>query len=211
MTAPKASKPRKPKKEKDKDKLTLREEAFAVHYAQHNNACASLRASRDCSRWKQTTVEVEACKMLAKPKVRLRVEALRDKVKALAEDRYLVTQERIIAELASIAFHDASDFFAWGPDGVAIKPSSELTARQRAVVASVSETKGRAPKIEVKLCDKQTALLALGRTLAMFKDRSEVTGKDGAAIKVESTPISDDDAARVIAFALAKAQQKSCA
>lgn len=212
MTATKASKPRKPKKEPHERPLDARQRRFAEFVASGKGNVEAYRlAGYKVDKISPNALRVNACRLASRANIALIIDDLRAKVKAIAEDRYLVTQERIVAELASIAFHNASDFFEWSDDGVTLTPSSELTPRQLAVVASVSETKGKSPKIEVKLSDKQSALLALGRTLAMFKDKSELSGPDGAAIKVETTPLSDDDAARVIAFALAKAQQKPCA
>lgn len=99
-----------------------------------------------------------------------------------------VTIDRIVNELAKIGFANAADFFSWGPDGVRIKPSDDLTRDQMAVVAEVQETRAKAAgenTIKVKLSDKQAALEKLGRHLGMFKDRSEV---DVNLTAKESTP-----------------------
>jgi phage terminase small subunit len=199
-----AEKKTKPKAKK-REGLSPKDEAFALHYAEHGNACAALRASRNCSKWSQGAVEVGASRTLGKAKVLLRVEELRAKARFIAEDRYLVTQDRIVAELARIAFARADDYFSWGPTGVDVKDSSALSRDQISAVAEVSQTiSASGGSIKVKLSDKQAALEKLGRVLGIFVDKSEITGKDGSSVKVEHQ-LSGDAAARVIAFALAKA------
>ena len=111
---------------------------------------------------------------------------------AAAADKAGVTIGRIVEELAKIGFANASDFFAWGPDGVVIKPSSELTPDQLAVVAEVQETRARGhgeSTIKIKLSDKQSALEKLGRHLGMFKEKVEHSGPDGKPLPTERTVV----------------------
>lgn len=118
------------------------------------------------------------------------------------------TRTRIIDELALMAFANAGDYFEWGPGGVTVKASADLTDEQRAVVVEVAETitKDGGGKIVVKLADKQAALEKLGRVFGMFKDRVEHTGKDGGPVKVED--VSAVDLAKAMAFTFAKAAKE---
>ncbi len=80
-----------------------------------------------------------------------------------------VTQDNVIRELARIAFGDRRDLMEWGPDGVRLIPSDQLTADQAAQVAEVSETVTLAGgSIKLKAHDKVKALELLGRYLGMF-------------------------------------------
>lgn len=129
-----------------------------------------------------------------------------DEILAAAAAKNDVTVERVIVELAKIAFADPGDYFDWGPDGVAILPKSGLTADQRAVVAEVSETRSETGgSIKLRLSDKQAALEKLGRHLGMFREKVEMTGKDGGPI--ETKDVSMLEAARRIAFTLAAGKQ----
>lgn len=90
------------------------------------------------------------------------------------EDENRVTADRVIAGLAAIAFADPRDLMSWGPGGVTLKPSEELTAAQAAQVESVGEVVTLAgSNIKVKRHDRVRALELLGKTLGLFVDRVE--------------------------------------
>jgi phage terminase small subunit len=101
-----------------------------------------------------------------------------EEIQTTAAAKVGVTVERIVSELAKIAFANAGDYFRWGPGGVTINPSADLTADQRSVIAEVSETRSETGgSIKIKLSDKQTALEKLGRHLGMFKEKVELSGQ----------------------------------
>lgn len=114
-------------------------------------------------------------------------ELIDSKATEKAIEKLAITKEAVIAEIAKIAFSNASDFFEWGPDGVKIKPSSELTTDQLSVVSEVQETRAKGhgeSTIKIKLSDKQSALEKLGRHFGAFRDKVELTGKDGQPLVV---------------------------
>lgn len=95
-----------------------------------------------------------------------------------------VTQERVVTELARVAFADATDYaqvetrMIEKDDGtevsyqtVTLKNTAELSPEQRAAIAGIKQG---ANGIEVKLCDKIKALELLGRHIGMFSDKLEV-------------------------------------
>ena len=95
-----------------------------------------------------------------------------------------VTQERVVTELARVAFADATDYarvetrMIEKDDGtevsyqtVTLKNTAELSPEQRAAIAGIKQG---ANGIEVKLCDKIKALELLGRHIGMFNDKIEV-------------------------------------
>ena len=94
-----------------------------------------------------------------------------------------VTQERVLRELARVAFADAADYVQVetriinrGEVKVPIelvvhKETAELSADQRAAIASIKQG---AHGVEVKLHDKIKALELLGRHIGMFNDKLEV-------------------------------------
>jgi phage terminase small subunit len=51
-----------------------------------------------------------------------------------------VTQDQVVEELALIAFGNPHDVMEWGPGGVHLCSSFELTFDQAAIVAEVAET-----------------------------------------------------------------------
>ena len=94
--------------------------------------------------------------------------------------------ERIIEEYAALAFSDLRRFLDWGPDGVELKSSVALTDAEARCVAEVSETSAGSRRL--KLHDKKGALDSLARCLGLFVERHELSGRDGAAIRLAGAP-----------------------
>ena len=83
--------------------------------------------------------------------------------------RTRVSADRVVTELAKVAFGDPRRLLSWGPDGVVLRDSSELTEAEAALVSEVSETRTAAGGTrKVKLHCKLTALNALGKHLGLF-------------------------------------------
>jgi len=94
-------------------KLTKKQEAFAQHYALHRNAAEAYRSAYD-TQAAPAVVAVAAQKLLNNPKIALRIEELSAKVDEIAQAKFEITAERILEEVASMAFYNAQDYFAWG-------------------------------------------------------------------------------------------------
>ncbi len=100
------------------------------------------------------------------------------------QKRTEVTQDRVVRELARVAFADAASHVRVRlrevpcPDGtrarvpvVEVKPTAELTDDQRAAIAQIKQG---ANGIEVKMYDKIKALELLGKHIGMFNDKLEL-------------------------------------
>jgi phage terminase small subunit len=86
-----------------------------------------------------------------------------------------ITADRVVKELARIAFVDFRQVTSWGPDGVRLLSSDELSDDEAAIVAEVSETTTETGgSLKVKRYDKLKALELLGRHLGMFNDKVDV-------------------------------------
>lgn len=112
------------------------------------------------------------------------------------EKRTEVTQDKVLKELAKVGFSDIKDFLefktakgivGYDNDGeavidwrvnLAVKDSAEVDG---SLISEVSISKDGVFKF--KLHDKMSALDKLGRHLGMFKDKMELTGKDGGPIE----------------------------
>ncbi len=104
------------------------------------------------------------------------------------------------------------DFMKVGPDG---QPRLDFSALQRDHTAALTEVTvdeyktGRGNeardvrRVRFKLADKRAALADLCKLLGLFREHVELTGREGGP--VETQQVSDFDAARRIAFVLAKA------
>ena len=77
-----------------------------------------------------------------------------------------VTADRVMKEIARIAFADPRAVMSWGPDGVALRNSSDLSDDEAAAVAEVSDSGGGSRK--VKMHDKVAALEKLARHIGLY-------------------------------------------
>lgn len=155
--------------------LTAKEEFFCREYvcdAALNGTQSYLRAFPGCT---YHTARNESSKLLAKPCIKARVEELK-------QDRYKrleITPERVLSELAKLAFYDPRKFF--DEDG-RLKPLGELDPDQAAVIGGIEtfhkitgEGKDElCVTTKIKLPDKNTALEKLGKNLKLFTDKQEV-------------------------------------
>ncbi|MCH6587819.1 MAG: terminase small subunit, partial [Proteobacteria bacterium] len=97
------------------------------------------------------------------------VSAAIEKAQEKRAQRTRVSADRVVTELAKVAFGDPRRLFSWGPGGIELRESSELTEAEAALVSEVSETRTAAGGTRrVKLHCKLTALNALGKHLGLF-------------------------------------------
>ena len=103
--------------------------------------------------------------LLRRPDVQV---AIRDAMDARAK-RTGVTSDRVVEELAAIAFSDMRKILDFGPDRVRLLPASAMSAADRAAIKSISVRIGRrgCGHVRVRLHDKFAALMMLERHLGM--------------------------------------------
>lgn len=77
--------------------------------------------------------------------------------------------------LQQIAFADMGEFFEWGPGGVRVKASVELTPAQRRLVQGVKEDKDG--NIVITLCSKDHAIRLLGQASGIISENVKHSGK----------------------------------
>ncbi len=165
--------------------LTPREEKFAALVAQGKTQSAAYReAYPGAKRWKDSTVWARASELAAQSKVQGRVDEIRSKAAASHE----VTQERIVKELARIAFCTQRSLMTWGESGVRLLDSDELSEDVAAAVSEVQETVTKdGGSIRLKTYDKVKALELLGKHVGMFTDKMQLTGADGGPLSQHMT------------------------
>lgn len=104
-----------------------------------------------------------------------------------------VTAESVVAELAKLGFCNMQDYMSSGKDGDPYLDFSALTRDQAAALSEVTvedfkdgrgEDARDVRRVKFKLADKRAALVDLGRHLGLFKERVELTGKDGGPVEV---------------------------
>src|SRR5258708_9163697 len=87
---------------------------------------------------------------------------------ALAERgrRPLVAADRVLKEIARIAFADIRRYLAEGPDGITVRPLAQLSDDDAAAVAEIRGAGQTSGPRGGKLHDKRAALELLARHLA---------------------------------------------
>lgn len=150
--------------------MTDKQKIFADEYLIDLNATRAYRkAYPNCK--KDSSADAAARKLLGNTRIQKYIsERMEERQK-----RTEVTQDRVVEELAAIAFSKATDYVEIRSNGVAgmviIKPTSELSDTQ---VRAISGIKEGANGIEIKLNDKEKALELLGRHLGMWNDKLDI-------------------------------------
>jgi phage terminase small subunit len=179
-----------------KNKITPRNRKFIENYINCGNA---TQAYIDAG-YSENGAGISAFKLLKNPKIH---EAIEERRKEIAANNN-ITADRVINEIAKIAFANSEDFFEWGKvsveladgleieKGIAIlKTPEQLTRDHKASIHSIEETQHG---IKLKLYDKQKALDSLKQYLGV-NNEAEIkkaltikkgdTGKDGSDTSIE--------------------------
>lgn len=164
--------------------LTILQKRFAhiLHSMPKPNQAEAYRLAG--YKGKPSVREVNACRLLKNDKVAAYMKTLTQKAMERAER----TADEIIAELEKVGFSSIGDYLAFGPNGVVLKDSTELTKEQLAAIESISETTTQhGGTIRFKLHDKPESLHLLGKRHGLFPNRQEITGEDGGPLELNVT------------------------
>lgn len=145
--------------------MTKKQKRFVEEYLIDLNATqAAIRAG-----YSPATAKEIGCENLTKPNIS---EAIS---KAMAERsrRTGINQDRVLQELARIGFAKITDVV--DPDTAKIRP--DASDDDLACIQSIKIKPNEfGTEREVKLYDKKSALVDLGKHLGLFKDKMELTG-----------------------------------
>lgn len=162
----------------DEHGLNAKQRRFADEYLLDLNATAAYKRAGYAGIG--NSAESAACSLLSNVKVSAYIALRQEKLQVKME----ITQERVLAEYAKLAFLDPRKFFnARG----GLIPITELDADTAAALAGMDiamerdgEDEDGKPKYvpvhKIKMIDKKGALDSIARTLGMFKDKVEVSG-----------------------------------
>lgn len=181
----------------ERDPLNLRQRAFLKHYlsgppgVRGNGAQSALLAG-----YSEKAAREQASELLTYPHIKAAV------------DRHVarlnITTERVLSEIAKIAFADMREIASWGPHGVTFKPSEDLDEAASAAIAEVSETVTEAgTSVRVKLHDKLGALRDLAKVLKIVDPEREAASVTNIFTQINiSNPerMSEDDLDRLDAL-----------
>lgn len=151
-------------------KLSAKQQLFVDEYLIDMNATqAYIRAGYK----NYDSAGVEANKTLNNPKVRAAVDA------ALAERsrRTGINQDRVVQEIAKLAFVNAADVI--DVDSATVLPDAkpeDLACIQSVKIKRTTKGKSVIEEREIRFYDKKGSLELLGRHLGMFRDNVQIEG-----------------------------------
>lgn len=162
--------------------LTAKQQRFVEEYLIDLNATqAAIRAGYSVKRASEIGYQ-----LLQKTTVKNAI----DKAMAERSRRTGITQDRVLRELAKIAFVNATDIINMDDATIKGDANREDTAAIASVkVKTIPSEDGDIVEREVKICDKLKALELLGKHLGMFNDKLNVNAE--MAVKIVDD-INDD-------------------
>lgn len=183
-------------------KLTPKQQRFVDEYLIDLNATqAAIRAG-----YSEKTARVVGAQNLSK----LNIQAEIQKAMNEREKRTEVTADKVVQQLAKIAFSDIKDVVSWGEQDIVVgvnkqtgqpvkrremtigvKPADEVDGTVLSEITETTNNQGR--KIGVKLNDRMKALELLGRHLGMFRDNVNIDGNIAVQF-VDDIGSDEDDA-----------------
>jgi phage terminase small subunit len=167
-------------------KLTPKQQRFCEEYLIDLNATqAAVRAGYSAK---------TANKVGPRALVNVGIQVEIQKLMVARSSRTEVTADNVVRELAKIGFSNIGEFMTWDRDGVELTSSAYLTPDQKAAVAEVkvkknirhdpnsdSGAKIESVELKLKMHDKRSALVNLGKHLGIFTDRLHLTTEEPQA------------------------------
>lgn len=165
-------------------KLNERQQQFAREYLVDFNATAAAKRAG----YSENTAYSQGHDLLKHPEIK---KLIAQQIEARSQ-RVEVTADRVLQELAKVAFASVGDFLEVQPDGSAVVNLQGLTPEQLAAIGEVQvdeyvdgrgEDQRRVKRVKVKMLDKLKALELVGRhtDVQAWRDRVEVGATTGLA------------------------------
>lgn len=163
--------------------LNPMQKKFAVEYmVDFNGTQAALRAG-----YSEKSAAVSACILLKNKKVLAVIDGLEKELST----RFLSTKERVLKEMSLLAYSDIADYTdANGRIDVtnlrSLPPQVTRAIKKvkmiRRTVVTPTGTTVTDEKLDFELYDKERPLILMGKEVGLFKERTELTGADGAPL-----------------------------
>jgi phage terminase small subunit len=157
--------------------ISARQENFCREYSiDRNGTAAAIRAG-----YSKAAASQQASRMLANVNIKTRIAQLLDD----SAKRQGATLDRVMGELATIAFANMSDFGSWESDSFTLRSSEQLSPEQLKAVESVAETSSKTgePQLRIRLHSKLRALELLLRIHEMKEIEARLSAIEEALKK----------------------------
>jgi len=168
-----------------KKKFNPRQTAFIDHYV----VCRNATEAAELAGYSKKTVKQQGSRLLSDVDIKAEIQKRLNTVSINTN----VTAERVINELAKIAFANSKSFFVWDAESNSLVPAEDMTDDDAAAVASVEQTiTENGGSIKMKLHDKMKALEMLSRHLQLFEADSGGDVNDPVIIEYHIYPDDED-------------------
>lgn len=105
-----------------------------------------------------------------------------------------ISSDRVLRELARVAFSDMKTFAKWGPSGISLKPSEDMSEDDSACIQELSESVTKdGGSTRFKLHDKRPALEMLARHLGLFEKDNDQKALKAVEDAKEIQKLTDDE------------------
>jgi len=132
---------------------------------------------------KRTSAFACGSKLLQKVEISGAIEKIRGMMIERVAKRLEVNEEKLVAEMAKIAYVDAGEYGIWDKNTLILTSSEDLPPELTAAIESVRRVEtAEGVRVEVKFHDKKGALDSLFRYKGLFKDKTEVKFTDFDAL-----------------------------
>lgn len=167
----------------DKDKLTPKQERFCEEYLVDLNATkAAISAG-----YSERTARSQGQRLLTNVDIQQKIEELRN----AQSERTEITADRVLQELAAIAFADRTKIAAIQENGeIAFTPTDNLSADVKKTISGIECGKYG---IKVSTCDKVKALELLGKHLGIFETTKTDSDNNNVQIVIAPRGGNDED------------------
>lgn len=175
------------------NELTPKQEKFVQGLFKGLSQREAYKQAYDAENMNDKTIDIKASELYKNGKIKVRLKELQDELK----ERNMVTVEKVLAEYAKIGFADIKDYLEYktvktqvGIDVITGNPIIgyativDLKDSNEVDGTLISEVNLKDGAFKFKLHDKMNALEKMGKTLGMFIDKTELTGKDGEPLNV---------------------------
>lgn len=160
-------------------KLNDKQKRFVDEYLVDLNATAAAKRAG----YSEKTAYSMGQRLLKKVEIQAAIQKRQAKLQSKLE----ITQERVLEELAAIAFANGTDFVTVTAAGLLnVKPTSQVPKEKLPAIAGI---KYNQLGVEIKLHDKVRALELLGKHLGVFDNGSAAANQENNIFEVieEST------------------------
>lgn len=167
--------------------LNLMQEKFAREYIKDGNGTAAAKRAG----YSDKSAGQQACELLKLPKI----QKLIDRLLAQARRRMEIDADKVLGEMADVAFANMADYIRISGNGEPQLDLSDTTRQQQNAIESfevreVDGEKTSSRSVKFKLHSKLTALDQLAKHLKLYQEQIDVT-TNGESIKQDTGEVID--------------------